>query len=83
MRVELKVLTRNESTALPRILRLVARQSCLLKKLILQPHEEEGIIEILLLLDCPESPMRLIKLLQKQISVTEVQLLKEEISQAI
>ena len=83
MRVELKILARNDATALPRILRLVDRQGCLLKKLTLQPDEAESLQELFLVLDCPESPLRLVKLLQKQLVVLEVRLLNDETPRAV
>ncbi|MDR3348175.1 MAG: hypothetical protein LBO03_00980 [Acidaminococcales bacterium] len=83
MTVELRITTRNESTALPRVLRITARQSCALKKLTLQPVADDTALELFLLLDCQESPLRLIKLLQKQILVMDVSLLKEEVSLAV
>jgi acetolactate synthase regulatory subunit len=72
MHVELKILARNDATALPRVLRLVARQGCRLKRLTLQPDDAERLLELFLVLECPEAPLRLVKLLQKQIVVAEV-----------
>jgi acetolactate synthase regulatory subunit len=82
MTFELKIMARNESTALPRVLRIVSRQGYALKRLTLQPTADEAALEIFLLLDCQEPPLRLVKLLQKQILVTEVKLLKEEVALA-
>ncbi|MDR2006487.1 MAG: hypothetical protein LBP78_04505 [Acidaminococcales bacterium] len=79
MTVELKIITRNESTALPRVLRIVARQGCALKRLTLQPAADDTALELSLLLDCQEAPLQLVKLLQKQILITDVRLLKEEV----
>ena len=79
MTFEFKITARNEATALPRVLRIVARQGCALKKLTLQPAADEAVLEIFLLLDCQETPLRLVKLLQKQILIMYVKLLKEEI----
>lgn len=83
MNVELKIMTRNESTALPRVLRIISRQGCALKKLVLQPVEEERVLEISVLIDCHEVPVRLVKLLQKQILVIDVKMNEDSIAMAV
>ena len=83
MTVELKIMTRNENTALPRVLRIISRQGCVLKKLVLQPIEEEKVLELSVLIDCTEVPLRLVKLLQKQILVLDVKMDQDNIAMAV
>lgn len=83
MNVELKILTRNDNTALPRILRIVTRQGYCVKKLVMQPLADDSKLELLLLLDTGETPLRLIKLLQKQIVVFDIRAERDNIPLAV
>ncbi len=79
----LKVVMRNEDTALPRILRVINRQGFALRKLAMQPCEDERYLEIQMALDCPEIPLRLVRLLQKQVPVFAVQVQPPSIQMAV
>ena len=83
MNVELKILAKNDNTALPRVLRLVSRQGYCVKKLVMQPMDDDATLELFLLLDTNEMPMRLVKLLQKQIVVFDVQAQRDNIPVAV
>lgn len=83
MNVELKILAKNDNTALPRILRIVSRQGYCVRKLVMQPMECNSTLELFLLLDTNEMPLRLIKLLQKQIVIFEVQAQRDNIPVAV
>ncbi len=81
MNVELKIIAKNDSTALPRVLRIVDRQGVSLKKLVLQPNED--VLEIDLIVGCPQGPFRLVKLLKKQILVFDVQAFQDNVCMAV
>ena len=83
MNVRLKIVTRNDNTALPRILRIVTRQGHCVKKLVMQPLADEAKLELMLSLETVEMPLRLVKLLQKQIVVFDISAESDDIPLAV
>ena len=83
MNVRLKIVTRNDNTALPRILRIVTRQGHCVKKLVMQPLADEAKLELMLSLEMVEMPLRLVKLLQKQIVVFDISAESDDIPLAV
>ncbi len=71
----LKIVMRNEATALPRILRVVTRQGLELRKLSMQPVGGGSSLEVLLALNSLDVPLQLVRLLQKQVCVASVDVL--------
>ena len=80
MNVEIKISTRNEITALPRVLRIILRQGFALRRLVMQPIDDESKLEFFVSVECAEPPVRLVKLLQKQILVLSVEVRQENIA---
>lgn len=70
-KVLLKV--RNEATALPRVLRIIARQGAVMESLVVRTAEKGQLLDIELYLSLPGSADQLCKLLDKQVSVLAVE----------
>ena len=68
----LKILTRCDSTTVPRILYIVTRQGYKLKKLIVEPDEKGTNLNVFITINSEEIPYRLVRLIQKQVSVFDV-----------
>lgn len=70
-KVLLKV--RNEATALPRVLRIVARQGAMMESLVVRTLDNGRFLDIELYLSLPGNGEQLCKLLTKQVSVLTVE----------
>jgi len=70
--VVLKVVMRNEETALPRILRIINRQGLCLNKLVMQLIDDNKMLELYISLECIDEPLQLLKLVKKQVPVFAV-----------
>lgn len=72
--VVLRVVMRNEETALLRILRIINRQGFCLNKLKMQLIDDNKALELYISLECVEEPLQLVKLVKKQVPVVDVKL---------
>lgn len=70
----LKVVMKNEDTALPRVLRVINRQNLRLNKLFMQVSDDNKALDLYLSLECIKEPLQLLKLLKKQVAVLDVML---------
>ncbi len=64
---------RNEATALPRVLRVVARQGATMESLVVRTVDDGRALDIELYVSLPNGAGQLCKLLAKQVSVLSVE----------